>query len=53
VGGSGDMLSADELGTLQEPLRYQSGPQSQEGFTTLISDHMMPAYLGKIQKQMN
>jgi hypothetical protein len=34
-------------------LRHQSGPQSQEGFTNLISDHMMPAYLGKIQKQMS
>jgi hypothetical protein len=53
VGGSGVMLSEDELGALQDRLRHQSGPQSQEGFTTLISDHMMPAYLGKIQKQMS
>ncbi|MCP9784419.1 trypsin-like peptidase domain-containing protein [Cyanobium sp. WKJ7-Wakatipu] len=53
VGGSGVMLSEDELGGLQDRLRHQSGPQSQEGFTTLISDHMMPAYLGKIQKQMS
>lgn len=53
VGGSGVMLSEDELVTLQERLRHQSGPQSQEGFTTLISDHMMPAYLDKIQKQMS
>jgi V8-like Glu-specific endopeptidase len=53
VGGSGDMLSEVELGMLQDRLRHQSGPQTQEGFTTLISDHMMPAYLGKIQKQMS
>ena len=53
VGGSGIMLSEDELVALQDRLRHQSGPQSQEGFTTLISDHMMPAYLGKIQKQMS
>jgi V8-like Glu-specific endopeptidase len=50
--GSGIMLSEVELGTLQDRLRHQAGPQSQEGFTTLISDHMMPAYLGKIQQQL-
>jgi V8-like Glu-specific endopeptidase len=53
LGGSSVMLSEAELGTLQERLRHQGGPQSQEGFTTLISDHMMPAYLRKIQKQIS
>ncbi|MFN5160742.1 MAG: lipase family protein [Cyanobacteriota bacterium] len=51
-GGSGAMLSEAEFKPLQDQLRRQGGLQSQEGFTTLISDHMMPAYLGKIQKQM-
>ncbi|MCS5697883.1 trypsin-like peptidase domain-containing protein [Cyanobium sp. FGCU-52] len=53
AGGSSTMLSEAEFAPLQERLRRQSGPQSQEGFTTLISDHMMAAYLGKIQKQIS
>jgi len=27
-------------------------PGAQEGFTTLISDHMIPEYISKIQKQL-
>ena len=46
------MLSEADFGPLQERLRRQAGPQGQEGFTTMISDHMMAAYLGKIQKQL-
>jgi len=53
AGGSSAMLSEAEFLPLQERLRRQTGLQSQEGFTTLISDHMMPAYLGKIQKQIS
>jgi V8-like Glu-specific endopeptidase len=52
AGGSATMLSEAEFAPLQERLRHQSGLQSQEGFTTLISDHMMSAYLGKIQQQI-
>ncbi|MFM9109835.1 MAG: trypsin-like peptidase domain-containing protein [Prochlorococcaceae cyanobacterium] len=53
-GGAGGaaMLSEADFGPLQERLRRQAGPQGQEGFTTMISDHMMAAYLGKIQKQL-
>jgi hypothetical protein len=51
-GGSGVMLSESELAELQQRLQPQAGPQIQEGFTTLISDHMMPAYLRKIQQQL-
>lgn len=46
-------LTAAEFRDLQARLRSGGeGTAAKEGFTTLISDHMIPEYITKIQKQL-
>jgi V8-like Glu-specific endopeptidase len=49
------MLSAEDFETLQQQLRATTAPpgaRGQERMLGLISDHMLPDYLGKIRQQL-
>ncbi|MFM9047356.1 MAG: hypothetical protein ACKOOH_06815, partial [Cyanobium sp.] len=47
-----DMLSAEEFQDLQRQLQTTATARGQESTRGLISDHMLPGYLGRIRQQM-
>ncbi|MEB3333598.1 MAG: hypothetical protein VKP70_01290, partial [Cyanobacteriota bacterium] len=52
LGDDDDMLSAEEFQDLQRQLQTTATARGQESTRGLISDHMLPGYLGRIRQQM-